>query len=242
MSIRNIVKIDEQKCNGCGKCVNACIEGAIELVNGKARLVSEIYCDGLGACIGSCPQDAITIEQRDAADFDEQATKKRIAEKNKIASKSDFVCPGLMARQLRDENHKTSNQTSMNTSQLTHWPVQLKLIPVQATYLNNADLLLTADCVPFAMGDFHNKFLNEHRVAVGCPKLDDAQFYTEKLTEILKKNKINSLTVIHMEVPCCSGLTNIAKKAVELAGNGLIINDITISLNGDIIKTNHFQA
>ncbi|MBA7701698.1 Ion-translocating oxidoreductase complex subunit B [subsurface metagenome] len=240
MAVRNIVKIDEQKCNGCGKCVNACVEGAIQLIDGKAKLVSDIYCDGLGACIGSCPQDAITIQQRDAADFDQEATKKRLAQKNKTESKSDFICPGLMFREIRDENQKSSKQTGPTPSQLTHWPIQLKLIPVQAPFLNNADLLLVADCVPFAMGDFHNKFLREHKVVVGCPKLDYAQFYAEKLAEILKKNKISSLTAIHMEVPCCSGLTNIAKKAVEHAGTDLKINDVTISLQGDIIKTSYF--
>ena len=229
MVMRNIVKIDEDKCNGCGQCVDACAEGAIELIDGKAKLVSAVFCDGLGACIGTCPQDAITIEQREAADFDEQATKQHLA---KIKQKKDetFVCPGLMAKQLREKEQSTKAQS-------TEVPSQLKLVSPAAPYFANADLLMVADCVPFAMGDFHNRFLKDHSIVVGCPKLDDAEFYIEKLAQILQANNLNSLTVIHMEVPCCSGLIRIAKEAINLAKVDLSFDDVTISLKGDVIKS-----
>jgi Fe-S-cluster-containing hydrogenase component 2 len=237
MAVRNIVKIDDAKCNGCGLCVTACAEGAIKIINGKARLVSETYCDGLGACLGHCPQGAITIEKRDAADFDENAVKTHLAETKKPAAqeKLNFVCPGMMAKQMTPP--KSSGDSVSVPSQLTHWPVQLKLLSPTAPCFADADLLLTADCVPFAMGDFHARFLKDHTVAVGCPKLDDVQFYIEKLTEILKVNKIKSLTVIHMEVPCCSGLTFIAKKAIEQANINLPFTDVTISLDGLVKNT-----
>ena len=236
MVMRNIVKIDEEKCNGCGQCVDACAEGAIKIIDGKAKLVSETYCDGLGACIGHCPQDAITVEQREADEFDEQATKAHLAEQKNSQQQSDFVCPGMMAKNLRDKAEPTEPGSVSVPSQLTHWPVQLKLVSPQAPYFANADLLLVADCVPFAMGDFHDRFLKDHSIAVGCPKLDDSQFYIEKLAQILKANKLNSLKVIHMEVPCCSGLTYIARKAIAASGANMSFEDVTIGLRGNIIK------
>ena len=237
MTLRNIVKIDEEKCNGCGQCVDACAEGAIEIIDGKAKLVSEVYCDGLGACIGHCPQEAITIEQRQADEFDEQATKAHLAEKKSPQQQSDFVCPGMMSKNLRDKAEPTESGSVSVPSQLSHWPVQLKLVSPQAPYFANADLLLVADCVPFAMGDFHDRFLKDHSIVVGCPKLGDSRFYIEKLAEIIKKNKLNSLTVIHMEVPCCSGLSHIAKQAFVLANVNLTFKDITVALDGSIRKT-----
>ena len=237
MVMRNIVKIDEQKCNGCGECVNACAEGAIEIIDGKAKLVNEVYCDGLGACIGHCPQDAITVEQREADEFDEQATKVHLEEHKTSQRQADFVCPGMMAKNLRDKAEPTESGSVSVPSQLSHWPVQLKLVSPQAPYFANADLLLVADCVPFAMGDFHDKFLKNHSIAIGCPKLDDSRFYIEKLAEIIKMNELNSLTVIHMEVPCCSGLTYIAKEAIAGSGAKLSFEDITIDLRGNVTKT-----
>lgn len=237
MVLRNIVKIDEEKCNGCGDCVNACAEGAIEIIDGKAKLVSEVYCDGLGACIGHCPQDAITTEQREADEFDEQATKTHLAEKKSPRQQTDFVCPGIMAKELRKQGDNSDSITGDASSQLSHWPVQLKLVPPQGAYFANADLLLVADCVPFAMGNFHNKFLKNHSIVVGCPKLDDSQFYIEKLAKIIRLNELSSLTVIHMEVPCCSGLTHIAKEAIAGSGVKLSFEDITIDLQGNITKT-----
>lgn len=239
MAMRNIVKIDEDKCNGCGECVPACAEGAIEIIDGKAKLISEIYCDGLGACLGHCPQDAITMEQRDAEEFDEKATEKHLEEKKKSEPKtSGFVCPGSMARKLRETSAVDESERGDVYSQLAQWPVQLKLVSPQAPYFANAELLLVADCVPFAMGDFHSKILKGRSIAVGCPKLDDTEFYIEKLTEILKVNNLKSLTVVHMEVPCCSVLRHIAQKAI--AGSGVNLSsfeDVTIDLKGNISNT-----
>ncbi|MHC4062633.1 MAG: ATP-binding protein [Planctomycetota bacterium] len=239
MAMRNIVKIDEEKCNGCGLCVNACAEGAIKIVNGKATLISETYCDGLGACIGHCPEDAITVETREAAEFDEEATEKHLAEQQQARTQADFVCPGLMAQQLKDsaEAVPASRPAEAIQSQLRHWPVQLKLLSPNAPCFQNADLLLVADCVPFAMGNFHNMLLKDHSVAVGCPKLDDAEFYIEKLVQILKANKLKSLTVVHMEVPCCFGLTRIAKEAIARSGVKMGFDDVTIDLHGNASTT-----
>ncbi|MFH1615375.1 MAG: 4Fe-4S binding protein [Planctomycetota bacterium] len=237
MVMRNIVKIDEEKCNGCGQCVDACAEGAIEIIDGKAKLVSEVYCDGLGACIGHCPQDAITVEQREAIEFDEQATKAHLDEKKNPQQQSDFICPGMVAKKLRENAGQTKTGNVSTRSQLSHWPVQLKLVSPKAPYFDNADLLLVADCVPFAMGDFHNRFLKDHSIVVGCPKLDDSQFYIEKMTQILKTNNLNSLAVVHMEVPCCSGLTHIARKAITYSGAKIDFEDITIDLQGNVIRS-----
>lgn len=236
MAIRNIVNIDEEKCTGCGKCIQACAEGAIQLVNGKAKLVSEIYCDGLGACIGTCPADAITIEQRQAEQFDEAATQKHLEEQKQTAEKLNFVCPGMMARQVKHQQQAKDINVEV-PSQLGNWPVQLKLVPPNAPYLQGCDLLLAADCVGFAMGDFHRLFIKDRCVLIGCPKLDDKQFYVDKLASILKVNKPASLTVVHMEVPCCSGLGAIAKLAITQSSLSLAFDDVTISVNGGVIKS-----
>jgi NAD-dependent dihydropyrimidine dehydrogenase PreA subunit len=241
MVLRNIVKIDEEKCDGCGQCIDACAEGAIELIDGKAKLVSEVYCDGLGACIGQCPQDAITIEKREAEEFDEKATKAHLAKEQKVRSQTDFVCPGSVAKRLREESETDDSDAAAVLSQLTHWPIQLKLVPPNAPYFADADLLLVADCVPFAMGDFHNKFLKERSIVVGCPKLDNADFYIEKLARIVNSNKLNSLTVLHMEVPCCFGLTHIARKAIEAGGVRMPFEDITVALHGNVGKTEKIE-
>ena len=241
MALRNIVKIDEEKCDGCGLCVNACAEGAIKIIDGKAKLISEIYCDGLGACIGHCPQDAITIERRDAAEFDEQATKAHLAQGQDTGKPPDFVCPGMAAKTLREKSKASESKTPV-PSQLSQWPVQLKLVSPHAPYFANADLLLVADCVPFAMGDFHNRFLKDRNIAVGCPKLDDPDFYIEKLAAILKANKLNSLTVIHMEVPCCFRLTRIAREALTRSGIKMPFEDVTISLQGNVTKTETIET
>jgi Fe-S-cluster-containing hydrogenase component 2 len=238
MATRNIVKIDEERCNGCGLCVNACAEGAIKIVDGKAKLISEVYCDGLGACIGHCPEDAITVETREAAEFDEEATKKHLDEQQQARTQADLVCPGLMAQQLKNNTGAPENHPVQAVqSQLRHWPVQLKLLSPNAPCFQNADLLLVADCVPFAMGDFHNMLLKDHSVAVGCPKLDNAEFYIEKFAEILKANKLKSLTVVHMEVPCCFGLTRIAKEAIARSGVSMCFEDVTIDLHGKVSTT-----
>jgi NAD-dependent dihydropyrimidine dehydrogenase PreA subunit len=238
MVLRNIVKIDEEKCNGCGLCVNACAEGAIKIIDGKARLVSDIYCDGLGACLGHCPQDAITIEKRDAEDFDEEATEAHLAKQENSQVQTDFVCPGMAAKQLRQNTvPDDSSPAGEVPSRLGQWPVQLKLVSPHAPYFTGADLLLVADCVPFAMGDFHNRFLKDHSIVVGCPKLDDTQFYIEKLATILQANKLNSLSVIHMEVPCCSGLIHIAREAIAKSNVQMAFEDVTIDLQGNVSRT-----
>ncbi len=238
MALRNIVKIDEEKCNGCGLCVNACAEGAIKIIDGKAKLVSEIYCDGLGACLGHCPQDAITIEKRQAEDFDEEATEAYLAKEKNTQMQTDFVCPGMAPKQPRKKAEPDDTAPVGEVpSRLGQWPVQLKLVSPHAPYFANADLLLVADCVPFAMGDFHNRFLKDHSIAVGCPKLDDVQFYIEKLAAILKANKLNSMTVIHMEVPCCSGLTHIAREAIAKSNVEIAFEDVTIDLQGNVGRT-----
>ena len=230
MAIRSIVKIDVDKCNGCGKCVTACVEGAIKLINGKAKLVSETYCDGLGACIGHCPQNAITIEKRQCDEFDEQAVKKHLESKKKSSPPKGFVCPGMAAKQFV-KKHSAQGDVA---SQLGHWPIQLGLVSANAPFLKGVDLLLTADCVPFAMGDFHGKLLKDHSVIIACPKLDDVEPYIEKLTQILNSCNLNSLTVVHMEVPCCFGLTRIVQQAIVNSGKKLNFEDITISLDGQV--------
>lgn len=237
MIMRNIVKIDEEKCNGCGLCAQACAEGAIEIINGKAKLISDTYCDGLGACIGHCPEDAITIEQREAGDFDEAATKAHLTEQRQHPSQPAAVCPGLMAKVLRPIDLSGGSAVAPSPSQLTHWPVQLKLLSPTAPCLADADLLLVADCVPFAMGDFHNRLLKDHSLAVGCPKLDNVDFYIEKLAAILRANNLKSLTVVHMEVPCCFGLTHVARKAIDRSGANIPFEDVTIDLQGSISKS-----
>jgi NAD-dependent dihydropyrimidine dehydrogenase PreA subunit len=242
MAVRNIVKIDEEKCNGCGQCVTACAEGAIKIIDGKAKLISETYCDGLGACIGHCPEDAITVEKREAAEFDEEATKAHLAEEQSAHSHTDFECPGMTAKKLREKGDEPEPATAEVPSQLSHWPVQLKLVSPHAPCFADADLLLVADCVPFAMGDFHNKFLKEHSIVVGCPKLDDAEFYIEKLKTILSSNKLNSLTVIHMEVPCCFGLTHIAREAMVRSGLKMPFEDVTVDLQGGVAKTETIES
>ena len=242
MALRNIVKIDEEKCDGCGLCVNACAEGAIKIIDGKAKLVSEIYCDGLGACLGHCPRDAITIEKREAAEFDEQATKAHLAEEQKAQTQTDFACPGMMIKELKEKNKTSQTSATAVPSQLSHWPIQLKLVSPHAPYFANADLLLVADCVPFAMGDFHNRFLKDRSIAVGCPKLDDPEFYIEKLAAILKANKPNSFTVIHMDVPCCFGLTRIAREALARSNVKMSFEDVTIDLQGNVSKTEKIES
>ncbi|UCD50764.1 MAG: 4Fe-4S binding protein [Phycisphaerales bacterium] len=240
MAVRNIVKIDEEKCTGCGLCVTACAEGAIKIINGKAKLVSDSYCDGLGACLGHCPEDAITVEPREAEPFDEEATKAYLASQNKEAAPA--VCPGLAAHLFDDVKDADATpdagaERPATPSQLGHWPVQLKLVARTAPYFDDADLLLVADCVPVAMADFHQRFLKGRAVAMGCPKLDDVQFYVAKLSDILRGNNIRSLTVLHMEVPCCSGLTRVAQEAIAASGKDMPFEDVMVGLRGQVLRS-----
>lgn len=235
--IRKIVQIDEEKCNGCGLCVPACAEGAIKIVDGKARLAADSLCDGLGACLGDCPQNAITIIERDAAAFDEAAVEqlqkaKAAAEKLREAPRHGG-CPGSRAMQF--EAAAPSEEPSVRPkSTLGQWPVQIALVPPSAPYFQNADLLITADCVPFAYAGYHQDFLAGKAVVVGCPKLDDVRFHREKLTEIFRSSDIRSITVLRMEVPCCSGIVMAAREALAASGKEIPFREVTITIRGDI--------
>jgi Pyruvate/2-oxoacid:ferredoxin oxidoreductase delta subunit len=250
MPTRKIIRIDEDKCNGCGLCVSACAEGAIQLVDGKARLVSESYCDGLGACLGECPQDAITIEEREAEAFDEKAAQAHV-QKQKAPAAAPASAPvpslahapshaGCAGTRMRSLQPKVAPAACCGdaepSSALANWPVQLKLVPPTAPYFRGADLLLAADCVPFAYAGFHAKMLPGKPVIIGCPKLDDAGFYVEKLAAILKAAAPRSLTVAHMEVPCCMGLVHIAREAIAKAGVAVPLREITVSIDGKILS------
>lgn len=216
MNKRPIVKIDEEKCDGCGLCVNACAEGAIQIIEGKAKLVNEIYCDGLGACLGSCPKGAITIVEREAKPFDEEATKKHLTFLRKIETPA---CECLAFA----KNHKLSN-----------WPIQLRLVSVNAKFLKNADLLIAADCTAFSYRGFHENILKDRKLLIACPKLDDASLYIEKLSEIFRHNNIKSLLVIMMTVPCCAGLSWIVKEGMKRANLKIPIEEKIIDIDGTL--------
>ncbi len=232
--LRKVVKIDEEKCNGCGACVPACAEGALQIIDGKARLVSDKYCDGLGACLGECPEGAITIEEREAAKFDEEEAKHHLHEKECAKEELPCGCSSATVTQFeRPKAAEVAHEESCKHSMLGHWPVQLTLVPPGAPFLQGADLVLAADCVPFAYAGFHHDFLKGHALLVACPKLDDFQAHLSKLTDILRRSDVKSLTVVHMEVPCCSGLTHMAKQAIRLSGKDIPLKDVTIGIKGD---------
>lgn len=235
MVLRNIVKIDEKKCNGCGLCIPACAEGALQIIDGKARLVKDIYCDGLGACLGKCPQDAITIIQREAEEFDEKAAEDHAKiSRTAPADHTHFTgCPSAQTMQFKTEEKPTVDLTEKRTSRLSTWPVQLKLLPPNAPFLKNADLLIAADCVPFAYADFHEDMLKNRTLAIGCPKLDDVTLYRNKLAEIFRTADIRSVTVVNMEVPCCFGLHRLVQEALELSGTKIPLRQETISIKGE---------
>lgn len=230
---RNIVKIDAQKCNGCGQCVTACAEGAIAIVDGKARIISETYCDGLGACLGHCPTGAISIEQRHAPAFDHAAVERHLAAQATAAHAGG--CPGSMMRALKPRAAANEPDGQPAPSALGNWPVQLHLLSPQAPYLRGADLLIAADCVPFALADFHSRLLTGRVVAIGCPKLDDVEAYIDKLSAIFAAAGIKSVTVAHMEVPCCTGIVWAVQSALERAGKtDLPVRDVTIGIDGEV--------
>jgi len=279
---RKIIQIDEEKCDGCGLCVPSCAEGAIQIIAGKARLVSDVYCDGLGACLGECPQGAISMVERNAEAFDEEAAKEHVAglaAEPAAAEAAPRACPGAAVRDLSLPLLPAANQEDRHSclsspvqedrrsclsqedrhsclsgpnpwdsrgrlshgeeegrlSHLANWPVQLHLVPPNAPFLKNADVLLAADCVPFALADFHRRFLRGRPVLIGCPKLDNATAYVQKLADMLRVSSIRSLTVVHMEVPCCTGLVRIAEAAVRLSGREVPIDDLTISIRGKVL-------
>ena len=277
MAKRKIIKIDEEKCNGCGVCIPNCPEGALQIIDGKARLISDIFCDGLGACIGHCPQGAITTEERDAEEYDEKKVMKNIAragkntiiahlkhlkdhgetgflkealefleereievdfnEKTDIHSFQPQGCPGSKTMDFSDEKINEIEESGTRTSQLRQWPVQFHLIPPNAPYFQGKDVLLVADCVGYSLGDFHKDYLKDRSLAIACPKLDsNLDVYLSKLTSMIDDAKINTLTVITMEVPCCSGLLGLAKKAMENASRKIPVKSIVVSIKGEILK------
>ena len=237
-TVRKIVKIDEDKCNGCGDCIISCAEGALEIIDGKAKLISEKYCDGLGNCL-DCPQGAISIEERESEEFDEEAVEQHL-KSEESEDKLPCGCSSASVTQFERQTGAAAPaaeapaRTSVK-SRLGHWPVQLTLVPPTAPFLKGADLVLAADCVPFAYAGFHQDFLGDNAaLLVACPKLDDFQAHQQKLNEILQQSGIKSLTVLHMEVPCCSGLVHMAKQAILASGNVVPFRDITIGVQGDI--------
>jgi ferredoxin len=263
VAVRKIVKIDESKCDGCGVCIPNCAEGALQIIDGKAKLVGDIYCDGLGACLGHCPQDAIEVIEREADEFDEEAVEKMLKDREeKVEVKEEKKvdcgcsghghhgahhaghqghqghagggCPGSMMRQLGKKQEDDSNVKL--SSKLRQWPVQLMLVPPTAPYFKESDLLITADCVPFAYANYHNEFLKDKSVVVGCPKLDDVEFYVQKLTELIRVNNLESITVLRMEVPCCGGMAQAAKIARDNSGVEIPVKVVTISIEGEVVK------
>jgi Pyruvate/2-oxoacid:ferredoxin oxidoreductase delta subunit len=213
---RSIIQIDEDKCNGCGLCVPSCAEGAIQIVDGKARLVSEKFCDGLGACLGECPEGALEVIEREAEDFDEEAVKAHL--------------------EVASAGSSDSAPAQSRPSMLGQWPVQLMLVPADAPYFQNADLLVCADCVPFALADFHGELLKGKTLVVGCPKLDDVDFYVQKLKAIFSKSRINSVTVAVMEVPCCNGLLQAVYEAADASGKVIPVYPVKVGIKGQILE------
>jgi NAD-dependent dihydropyrimidine dehydrogenase PreA subunit len=256
---RKIVKIDEELCDGCGLCVPACAEGAIQIVDGKARLVSEVYCDGLGACLGECPQGAITVEERPAEEFAAAAVEEHLKElgreggahrheheevpaASRGAGGHTFSCPGARTMDLRKRAEEECVEPEVAvegklTSELGQWPVKLYLVSPNAPYFQDAELLIAADCTPVAYAAFHPDFLRGKAVVIGCPKFDDLDAYLHKLTAILKANDVKKVTVLHMEVPCCFGLVQVAKQAVAASGKDIPLEDATATIRGEVVTT-----
>lgn len=230
--VRKIIKIDESKCDGCGLCVAACHEGAIGLVNGKAKLLRDYYCDGLGDCLPVCPTKAITFEEREAAEYDEIAVKAKM----KPSEPLPCGCPSTSAKTLhRGEDDATPEHAAKNETRLNQWPVQIKLVPVNAPYFANANLLIAADCAAYAYGNFHNDYMRNRITIIGCPKLDGCD-YSEKLTEIIRQNNIKSVMVVRMEVLCCGGLEHAVTSVLRNSGKMIPWSVVTISTNGQILE------
>jgi ferredoxin len=252
---RKIIKIDEEKCDGCGLCISSCPEGALQIVNGKAKLVKESFCDGLGACLGACPQGALTIEEKEVEEYDEEGVIAHIKEKSpellekhlkhlkeyahelpKYHSHVKMTsCPSAQMLHWEREEKEVKEEARIS-SELRQWPIQLHLVPTNAPYFQNVDFVLVADCVPFAYANFHTDFLKGKAIAIGCPKLDDVDTYIKKVTEILKVANPKSIKVVHMEVPCCYGLVHISKEALIKSGKDIPFESIIIGIKGEILR------
>ncbi|NLT58178.1 MAG: 4Fe-4S binding protein [Clostridiales bacterium] len=237
--IRRMVKIDRDKCNGCGLCVQACHEGAIGMVDGKAQLLRDDYCDGLGDCLPACPVGAISFEEREAAAFDKEAVMANMARLGRTPPAGG--CPGAAARAIRQEAPADAPATQGAESRLGQWPVQLKLVPIHAPYFQNADLLIAADCAAYAYGGFHGDFMQGRTTLIGCPKLDGVD-YAEKLTAILSQNDIRSVTAVRMEVPCCGGLERAVKTALANSGKKIPLQVVTLSVDGRVLDRQPVEA
>lgn len=229
--IRKIIKIDEEKCNGCGACAAACHEGAIQMVEGVAKLTREDYCDGLGDCLPACPTGAISFEEREAPAYNEEAVKASKAEK--ANETLPCGCPGTKMREIRRKGQSCRQEKA--ESQLSQWPVQIKLVPVNAPYFNGAELLVAADCTAFSYGNFHDEFIRNRITLIGCPKLDEGD-YADKLGEIISANDIKSVTVVRMEVPCCKGIENAVTRAIKGSGKSILLKTVIISTDGRILN------
>lgn len=239
---RRIIEINQEDCNGCGLCVDACHEGALQMVNGKAVLIGDEYCDGLGDCLPECPTGAINIIEREAEEFDVELVKERqnALEELKLSQPAPSGCPGMRAQMIKksDPVPKATAVTDdeERPSQLRQWPIQLNLINPNASYLQDADLLIAADCTAFAYASFHEKFMKDRITMIGCPKLDDNNYYTEKIAEMIKINNPRSIKLIRMEVPCCAGIAKAVKDAMLKAGTIVPYSEVTVNSNGEIIN------
>jgi ferredoxin len=242
--LRKIIEIDEALCNGCGECVPACAEGAMQVIDGKARLLKEQYCDGLGACLGECPTGALKVIERKAEEFDEASVKEHLQaqEDNKPKAETTMPC-GCPSTEIEcfespraDHEHREPETKARAASALSHWPVQIRLVPPTAPFLKGAHLLVAADCTPIAYPRFHRDFLEGKAALVGCPKFDDAQTYIQRFADIFKTAHVKDATVVVMEVPCCQGLPVIVKKGMELAGKSVPLEQVIISTRGDILE------
>lgn len=247
---RKIIEIDEERCDGCGQCVPACAEGAIQIVEGKARLVAEKYCDGLGACLGECPNDALKIIERQAEDFDEEAVEEHLISRGQAQSPAESAmacgCPSAQIQSFAPPRScQEFNQPAFGStagSALSHWPVQIRLVPPTAPFLKGADLLVAADCTPLAYANFHQDFLRGRVVMVGCPKFDEVQAYVQKFADIFRRGDIKSITVVVMEVPCCQGLPMIVKKGMEIANKKIPLAQVVISTRGEVMSPSPSSA
>lgn len=235
--MRKIIEIDEELCTGCGECVPDCAEGSLQIIDGKARLVADKLCDGLGACLGSCPTGALSIVEREADEFDEEAVEEFLAEQKHREAKSAGGCPSAQLNSFNPVACDAANIPGQQTdSALSHWPVQIRLIPASAPFLENSDVLVAADCTAVSYAEMQRDFVKGRVVMMGCPKFDDARMYVDRFTDIIKSGKVNSLTVLIMEVPCCSAMLQIIKKARDDAGSSIPVRQVVVSTQGRILN------